>query len=250
MKNKYVLVVCLLVGSIFLTSCTYTTENGVSTYTFDSYYFESILKGDKPIKDACMDAVNIWKDMTRSGDLDTFLHASLGAQKNESLGTYHMRQDTWQRFFGYNDLYDIAFYIGTDFTGTTMDVAKFPFEHEGEDYIFWAWKGDYINLGAGAEMGIYYGGGPHWKADRALAFPMALNLRHNTYGTVVNYYATEPHWWITGFNPQYQTVQADDMTAVYTVDFSANPQMLQSFKDTCDDLTGWSFNGNAATFSF
>lgn len=33
----------------------------------------------------------------------------------------------------------------------------------GETYIIWAWKGDYINLGAGAETGIYKKGiGNHY----------------------------------------------------------------------------------------
>lgn len=36
-----------------------------------------------------------------------------------------------------------------------MNKAKFQFsDDEGNDYILWAWKGDYLNLGAGAKMGI------------------------------------------------------------------------------------------------
>jgi len=37
-----------------------------------------------------------------------------------------------------------------------MDVRYFDFSMDGKQYRFWAWKGDYLNLGAGAEMGIYF----------------------------------------------------------------------------------------------
>ena len=37
-------------------------------------------------------------------------------------------------------------------------------------------EGGYINLGAGAELGIYYGGGPHWFVDKGLAQQMELCL--------------------------------------------------------------------------
>ena len=65
-------------------------------------------------------------------------------------GVYHTRQDCWQQFFGYNEFYDWAFSLGTD-----MRREKFIFKCNEKEYIFWAWKGDYLNLGAGAELGIY-----------------------------------------------------------------------------------------------
>ena len=37
---------------------------------------------------------------------------------------------------------------------TSIDKAKFDFTMNGTEYIIWAWKGDYLNLGAGAEIGI------------------------------------------------------------------------------------------------
>ena len=57
-----------------------------------------------------------------------------------------------------------------------MSAVSFPFTHNGMEYIIWAWKGDYINLGAGAELGIYFGGGPHWFTSKSLSLPMSVSL--------------------------------------------------------------------------
>lgn len=41
-------------------------------------------------------------------------------------------------------------------TGNTVNKNKFEFTtKDGTDYVIWMWKGDYINLGSGAEVGIY-----------------------------------------------------------------------------------------------
>ncbi len=63
---------------------------------------------------------------------------------------YHTIVDCIQRKFGYCDLYDEAFNYGTN-----MMREKFEFTSQGQRYIFWTWKGHYLNLGAGAEMGFY-----------------------------------------------------------------------------------------------
>lgn len=71
----------------------------------------------------------------------------------DSNNDFHADFDCWQQYFGYTDLYD------TIFDGATkMRKGKFPFDITGDgiyDHIIWAWKGDYLNLGAGAELGIY-----------------------------------------------------------------------------------------------
>ena len=45
-------------------------------------------------------------------------------------------------YAGYNNFYDSVFHYATD-----MNKAKFKFsDDDGNDYILWAWKGDYLNL--------------------------------------------------------------------------------------------------------
>jgi len=63
---------------------------------------------------------------------------------------YHSKPNTWQRKFGYNIFYDEIFDIGSE-----MNVDFIPFSTDDEDYVLWMWKGDYWNLGSGAEIGLY-----------------------------------------------------------------------------------------------
>ncbi len=172
---------------------------------------------------------------------------------------FHARQDCWQYHFGYNDFYDFAFNIGT-----SMDKAKFTFiVDEKEEYILWAWKGDYINMGAGAELGIYRRlvvkgvSTPQWDTDITLAMPMTLKLSYN--GTdIINYDpgASNPQWWITGFNPEYKDKAAQELTATFTVDFKDKVDLYNAFIKSDDYLKNvdkWSppdDSGYKLTFTF
>ena len=162
--------------------------------------------------------------------------AAIGAyflmMKKDSNGVYHATFDCWQQYFGYNNLYDFFFDLGTD-----CKPAKFKFCYNRKNYIFWAWKADYINLGAGAEMGIYYGNDPHWQVDKKLAMPMTLKLVYKG-RTIINH--SDTTWWITGFNPRYLNVKTKDLKAIYTVRFT-NCGMYNAFKITWRDNKNWSF---------
>ncbi len=184
----------------------------------------------------------------------------------DEKGIYHAKQDGWQssKYIGYNSLYDIAFSLGT-----SMDKANFQFSYDSEDYIIWAWKGDYLNLGAGAELGIYTRmevlGVPtdHWLVDKSLAMPMTLNLDYKG-EEIISYdpVRDDPKgqdtdkWWVTGFNPEYQDVQASDLTATYTIDFSGKKDMYDEFYKKygqgIDKDSRWSFDpkNNTAKFEF
>jgi hypothetical protein len=173
----------------------------------------------------------------------------------DANGIYHIRQDWWQSSaaVGYNDLYDAVFGIVTD-----MDKTKFEFSYEGREFTFWAWKGDYINLGAGAELGIYRGGLPHKLTATEYAMPMTLRLESAGGEKYFDWAPSEPNWWITGFDPQRQTVQAKNLTATYTVDFTGQQGLYEAFHEKWKDLKKnndgyyWTFNvaKPIATFNF
>ena len=145
--------------------------------------------------------------------------AALGAlfldMQKDSKGIYHANFDCWQQYFGYNDFYDLMFDLGT-----SMKSAKFDFNYNGTEYILWAWKGDYINLGAGAELGIYYGGEPHWQVDKSLAMNMSLSLLYNG-RLIISYTPSQKQWWITAFNPAYQYASANNLSALYRIEFNS-----------------------------
>lgn len=158
--------------------------------------------------------------------------------KEDSKGVYHADFNCWQQLFGYNDWYDRVFDIST-----AMVPRQFPFKSGGKNYIFWMWKGDYLNLGAGAELGIYTGGEPHWKVDKSLAMnmSMSLELKGETIATW-----SERHWWLTSFNPSYQNVNAADLTVTFSVTFDS----IQMYNDFKESTGKWSFDDTSYTASY
>ena len=164
--------------------------------------------------------------------------AAIGAlflmMEQDDSGVYHATFDCWQQYAGYNELYDFAFNLGT-----SMVSAKFSFSYDGCEYTIWAWKGDYINLGAGAELGIYRGSSGHCIVDTSLAMWMGLIVSYNG-ECIIDYFPEADQWWITGFNPKYQNVSANDLVATIGVGFN-NSDMYYAFKrQWCAD-SRWSF---------
>ena len=86
-------------------------------------------------------------------------------------------------------------------------------------------------------MGIYRRAGEtnHWIVDHNLEMPMTLKL-YNGIDEVFTYSPTEEQWWITGFNPYIQNVNANDLTAIYTIDFSDFEDLYESFIKSDDYL--------------
>ena len=167
--------------------------------------------------------------------------ASLLDMSPDDSGVYHADFNCWQQYFGYNDLYDIVFDVGT-----SMSSAKFQFTYDGTNYMIWAWKGDYINLGAGAEMGIYYGGGPHWLVDKGLAQSMTMWVNYQ--GKSIITYEGGNQWWCTGFNPNVRNVNACDLTVTYKICFN-NPGMYNAFKASKPN-GNWTFIDRSCTAIF
>ncbi len=183
----------------------------------------------------------------------------------DSKGVYHARQDCLQRFGGYNDFYDEIFR-----SATYMDRRKFEFNDSKRKYVLWAWKGNYLNLGAGAEMGIYtnkihlfgnvYISSPskdQWLVDRKLSMKMAMkvkytgsNKKYKKYkGKNIITYGPGKFWWITGFNPYIQGVKSNELSVTYTVYFNDKDMYYAFFKKP---KAGWKPNLDnlSATYEF
>lgn len=165
----------------------------------------------------------------------------LDMSKDEN-GIYHANFDCWQAAFGYNDLFDTIFN-----SATSMRRKKFDFDVTGDgvsDYIIWAWKGDYLTLGAGAELGIYrrWGlSGEIWVVDKNLAMTMTLSLAYKN-SEIINWQPQKPQWWITGFNPDYQHKNRDDLHATFSVTFN-DWYMYKGFSDS-NNLKSWGWKSN------
>jgi hypothetical protein len=136
-------------------------------------------------------------------------------------GIYHAAVNCWQATFGYMDYFDQEFD-----KYTKMVADKFDFSVGDQTYILWAWKGDYLNLGAGAEMGIYQqvpkiisGDADLWYVNKILAMEMTMTLSYD--GTeLFKHNPKTNQWWITGFDPKHMDVNPSKLEASFTVNFN------------------------------
>ena len=138
-------------------------------------------------------------------------------------GAYHVDHTCWQLVGGYNEFYDRVF---RDFTSMDRRIHSFT-TADGTTYTLWFWKGDYFNLGAGGETGIYIGDGWHKQCAYFTNLTMTLKIVDSSGHVLVDYNPEDPMWWITGFNPddRYQNIDADDLTVFGSIDFSEEPEM-------------------------
>lgn len=164
----------------------------------------------------------------------------------------HSDTTQWQAIGGYNDFYDWVFDIATSMNRLKLD---FTLSTNNQDYVVWVWKGNYLNLGAGSEVGFYTQNEPleylekgfkleQWMVADKL--PMTLSLYKVTgndliYGTYYHWLPNENQWWITGFVPDVydqwlsskfgldwgDTVTEDKLLQIASVDLS---NMYSTFK--------------------
>ena len=144
---------------------------------------------------------------------------------------YHSQVETWQKAFGYNDLYDEVFEYGSN-----MLVNKIPFYYNDTQYILWSWKGDYWNLQSGGETGIYVYNRHVGKTDHydvaSFNMPMTLSLYKGSGSqmeSIFNWAPTEDQWWVTGFNPEFTNPDPYDMTMICSVEFE-NKEIYEAFE--------------------
>ncbi len=154
-------------------------------------------------------------------------------------GVYHADRDCWQQYFGYNKFYDYVFDAAT-----SMNAKMYPFTLEdGTTYTIWMWKGDYLNLGAGCETGIYIGNGFHVECGTATNLHMTLSLYDKRTGKkIFEYNPDDPQWWITGFNPRYQDMNRDNLVVHGSIDFSDEPELWKAFYKKYGKKEGWCFD--------
>lgn len=149
-------------------------------------------------------------------------------------GVYHSNQDCWQQYFGYNESYNYVF-------GQVTSMWSHPYEftYNGCGYTIWVWKGDYINLGAGAELGIYRGSSGHRTVDRSLSMRMGMFVDYKG-KNIVYYNPSEKQWWITSFNSNYLNVDANDLSVAVYIQFN-DRGMFQAFRNKWEPATNWLF---------
>ena len=95
------------------------------------------------------------------------------------------------------------------------------------------WKGDYINLGSSAEVGIYKESAipGHWLTSTENAMPMSLILQEiDGRKFLFDYHPSENQLLINGFDPCNPNAYAENLQLTVTIDFSNNPDNLCRFQ--------------------
>ncbi|ORX45938.1 hypothetical protein BCR36DRAFT_585408 [Piromyces finnis] len=241
----------------------YCGNDPVSRYDETGMSWSSFWKAVKNVvKKVVSTVLHVVNTIAVKIGIDTAAIGALFLDMKKVNGVYHANFDCWQSLFGYTKFYDIIFDIGTSMLPNTDG----RFSYNNQNYILWAWKGDYINLGAGAELGIYKGGTSlesYWAVDKNLAMPMTLKVWKNS-KQIIDW--TDTHWWITGFNPSYLNNDAKNLTVQFTVQFDIKKNRNDKNIDVnfsngmysafCESISllktkSWQCNGNRkATLSF
>lgn len=185
--------------------------------------------GTKVVKKGVRYVANKWRystlgkyfaRATESGKYSKFMNAFDFYQ--DSKGIYHTSQNCWQKLGGYNDLYDFFFDAATEMKAIKFNLPTNTRRYNlNKTYVLWAWKGDYFNLGAGGELGIY----SNYINIHSLAEtknPIYSKLKVFYKGKkIIEYNPRYLCWWITGFNPKIQNIKtANDLSLKCTADFS------------------------------
>lgn len=182
--------------------------------TAKSYVKKFVNNPKKTSAELIRKGVDSWKDswfgkkiygLTKSGKSKLFngllfLGGFERDKKNNSV--FHAKDWCAQKLFGYNDFYDFAFESGTNISKPHKyqfcDPNDYKFNMKRQ-YVIWAWKADYLNLGAGCEVGFYntYGSTKHYFFVKRLFTELEMTYNDDS----INVYIPEKKsWWITIFD--------------------------------------------------
>jgi fibronectin type 3 domain-containing protein len=115
---------------------------------------------------------------------------------------FYTADDTWQRNFGYSEIYD----NGASLIVIVIETARIKFDYDNRNWMFQLWKGQYGWVLYGAEIGIY-----NKEKNRPVEhytcsndedmIQMQMDLYENVGGTWQKSFSRpyERQWWHTGF---------------------------------------------------
>lgn len=216
-------------------------------------YFCGVAEHAKSPLDAIIimkdDVVKFTRDKTADGTFDPVVLPFLNAHRDEETGIITIAEDSWQNAGGYNDLYDKILKAASEFYGGSADSRKYTFVLDGKEYIIWSWKGDYTNLGAGAETGIYKNPilDVQWTAAPEMAVKMELKLETKDKITIYDLKPSEDQWWINGFDPKTPYKKADDLVSTTTYYLADNPEMWNALYNKYSSYKEWTFDSKNKT---
>ena len=174
---------------------------------------------------------------------------------NEDEGIWYTPNDEFvaQKPFGYNDVYDFVFQV------TDYRYFESCFNYDGMDWMIEGWKGFYLNMGVGAEIGVYYrlpknsskntgyfesagiciedAMGHYWVVDEEDMLLMSYKVYDGpvSNGKIIFSRPLQRHWWLNGFRPSIGHIPAEDLTLngyiYFPADANGSGTMATRFKN-------------------
>lgn len=168
-------------------------------------------------------------------------------EEDEYSQAVHAKGFQWQQHFGYADIYDSVFKY---FMHDNVRVLKSPAitDNNGDKYVFWAWRGNYANIGSGGEVGMYYipndpvfyhryerfvvpifeyinpsisNTRQEWWAASKYELKMELSIYDidSSNKDVINWFPYDNQWWITGFSPKKKGLDVRNLWMIARISF-------------------------------
>ena len=184
-----------------------------------------------------------------------------GFEREKGKSIFHARDICIQKLGGYNNFYDFVFDSATNISKPLKykftDRKDYKFNMKRK-YVIWAWKGDYLNVGAGCEVGFYntYGSTKHYFFVKKIF--TELEMRYN--GNLINNYRPPKSkgekvghsWWITTFNAGMQNnVNPSKIGFRCVADLSVlKAYARKALERRLEKSKRWNVEGNKATLKW
>jgi RHS repeat-associated protein len=181
-------------------------------------------------------------------------------------GLWSSRGDAWQHGWGYHEAMD---WVHSQATDGNSKAERLEFEHGGASYRLWWWKGQYLNLGTGGEVGIYrensflnglFPQADHWEVAPIENTPlMSTTVRERgTNALIAESAPGDPRQWVYASNARVDGLSPDDIVVEHSMVFPSDG-MFEDFIESDDfqDLRtderftlGWNPKSRTVTFSW
>lgn len=161
--------------------------------------------------------------------------------------------NAWQREFGFMLLYDIMADTSPLFNFVTR---RFKFEYGNKEWMIQIWKGNYLMLTNGGELGFYnrekWRAGTYYdcaKDEELMDATMTLCHGDEELFSV----GPEKHWWLTGFQVGKTLYLPETLTLKFSIAFP-NETMRNAFTNAVDnhilhDVT-YTLEGNTVSLTW
>lgn len=143
--------------------------------------------------------------------------------------------NAWMRDMGYAVLYDE---IANSSPLWDIPTRRFHFDYKGLEWMIQAWKGNYLIITNGAEVGVYnrvpgeeLGTFYNCATDEQL-MTMTMKLSHKD--TVLLDLGPEKHWWINGFKLNGMSYDPMSLTLEFSIEMP-DMEMVNAFTQAVEN---------------